>query len=549
MKSILIFFFILTSTSIVLADSKLDSLLLELDKSISNEKEYSLQKTTFLNNLKEQFRNPNLAKEDQYFICQNIAKEYETFVCDSAILYSNKAAAIALETGNQNWINVGKIQMASSESRAGMFTRAIDILNTVDRSKLTNQQLIDFYWTYSNAYVYWIEYQDNYGIGELVQKREAAQDSLFRILKPNSFEYVINYGTHYIEIKDFKKAEEVLFPFVSKVKPYTKEFALINSILAYYYQQKGDQEKEKEYLAISAISDVRASVKENLSLRSLSVLLFDDGDVLRANRYIKKSLDDANFYNARLRNIQTSKLLPIIDKAYQLEREQQQNKLRILLIVVSILSVVLLIVIALVVLQVRRLSKAKLRIEEMNSRLNELNGVLKEANNKQKQTNISLAEANHIKEQFISNFLEICTEYIEKLEGFKITVNRKIKSGQTADLLKLTSKSDSSTQELKELYTNFDKAFLNIYPTFIEEFNNLLRAEEQYTDNKDHSLNQELRIFALIKLGIKDTNKIATFLHYTPRTVYNYRSKVKAKAIETAEDLEERVKHICSENF
>ncbi len=511
-----IIFILFMATSVSANRSNLDSLLVELDKVLENEKEYSRQKEDYLEKLKEQFHNQNIRKEDQYFICLNIAKEYETFICDSAIIYSKKAASIAEDTENMNWINDSKIQWARSEARAGMFTKSIEILNTIRRGELKKYQLVDYYRTYSDAYIYWLEYQDHYDIGELVRKRETYQDSLLQVVETNSFEHAINYGTRYIEIKDFKNAERVLFAYFPKVKTDTKEYALITSILAYYYQQKGDREKEMEYLALSAITDIKVPVKENLSLRTLAVLLFEDGDIWRANRYIKKSLDDANFYNARLRNIQTSKLLPIIDKAYQLDREAQQQKLRVLLIAVSILSVILLVAIIFVVLQMRKLSKAKQHIEEINSRLNELNVVLQDANKKQKQTNISLAEANHIKEQFISNFLDICTEYIEKLEAFKITVNRKIKSGQTADLLKLTSKTENSAQELKELYTNFDKAFLNIYPAFIEEFNNLLRTEERYAVSQDKSLNQELRVFALIKLGIKDTNKIATFLHYTP---------------------------------
>lgn len=543
----IIFSFILSLfiMSPVFATTRLDSLLMELDKIM--EKEYTIPKENYLEKLKTQFRNQNLLIEDRYLICQNLAKEYETFVCDSAITYSNTAVALAEETGNKNWINDSKIQLARSEARAGMFDKAIKILNTIKRDELMKHQLVDYYRTYCDSYVYWLEYQDGYDIGELVRQRETYQDSLLQAVEPNTFEYAVNYGIRYIETKDFKNAERVLFFNFDKVRPDTQEYALITSILAYYYEQKGDREKQKEYLAMSAIADVKVPIKENLSLRSLAVLLFGDNDVNRANRYIKKSLDDANFYNARLRNIQTAKLLPIIDKAYQLDREAQENKLKLLLVVVSILSVILLIVIAFVVLQMKRLSKAKQYIEEMNSRLNELNRVLKETNSKQQQTNISLAEANHIKEQFISNFLEICTEYIEKLEAFKVTVSRKIKSGQTADLIKLTSKSDNSVQEQKELYANFDKAFLNIYPGFIEEFNNLLRPEERYPENKDHSLNQELRIFALIRLGIKDTNKIATFLNYTPRTVYNYRSKIKAKALNTNEDLEDTVKYICSD--
>lgn len=527
---------------------KLDSLLVELDKVIANEKEYATQKLLYLNKLKDQLSAPNVPEEEQYLVNYTLAKEYEPFMCDSAIFYASKALLKATTLENRAWIYDSKIQLARNKAKAGLFLNVLELLGTVNAEDLNKHQKIDYYKAYTDVYIFMIEYQDGYDIAELTKEKEIYRTHLLQLLDPNTFEYAISYGFYYIEKGDFERAENILTSYYSKVKPGTKEMASIASILSHLYGQKREEEKQKEYLAISAISDIRASVKENISLRVLAILLFNDGDIVRAHQYIKKSLDDANFYNARLRNIQTSKILPIIDNAYQLDKEAQQKKQQILFVAISILSVILLITIILIVLQMSKLKKAKGYIEEVNSRLNELNVVLQEANKQQKQTNINLAESNHIKEKFISNFLEICTEYIEKLDAFKRLVNRKIKSGQANDLLGLTSKSENPT-ELKELYANFDKAFLNIYPTFVEEFNTLLREDERYPINNDRSLNQELRIFALIKLDIRDTNKIATFLHYTPRTVYNYRSKVKSKALDCNEDLEIKIKNICTNHF
>jgi hypothetical protein len=197
----------------------------------------------------------------------------------------------------------------------------------------------------------------------------------------------------------------------------------------------------------------------------------------------------------------------------------------------------------------KRLSKSQKEILQINNRLNQLIEELKLANDHQKKTNTSLAESNHIKEKFISNFLEICAEYINKLETFKITVNRRIKAGQINEILKMTTSTEDSARELKELYANFDKAFLSIYPNFVKEFNKLLRANEYYPISKDQSLNHELRIFALIKLGITDSNKIASFLHYTLRTVYNYRSRVKSKSLYQDDNFEDSIKQICEHTF
>lgn len=543
----IVFSFFLFSLAIdpVLAVSKLDSLLIELDNAIKQEKQYTDQKENYINKIKQQLDNPNLNDGDRYQVYQNLTKEYEFYICDSAKFYSSRSVSLAEKINNLNWTQESKIQFARIQAEAGMFANATDILGSIKREELTPQQLITYYKAYSDTYIYWIEYQEGYDIDMLVKKRNDYQDSILQIAPEDSYAYAINFSTKYIELRKFDKAEDVLFAYFPTLKPDTREYSIYTSILAYFHEQKNQREKQKEYLAMSAISDVRASVKENLSLRSLAILLFEDGDINRANFYIKKSMEDANFYNARLRNIQISKVLPIIDKAYQLDKEKQQNKLRILLITVSVLSFILLLAIYFVFRQIKKLSKAQKEILEINTRLNDLNENLQLANEQQRQTNITLAEADHIKEQFISSFLEICTEYIERFDAFKITVNRKIKAGQVSDILKITSSTEDSARELKELYNNFDKAFLNIYPNFVEEFNKLLREEEHYPVN-NKSLNQELRIFALIRLGITDSNKIATFLHYTLRTIYNYRSKVKSKAINQDDDFEEKVKHLCS---
>lgn len=529
------------------AGNSLDSLLNELDRTIRDEQVYNEQKVNYINNLQFKLSASSLTDEDRYLLYQQLAKEYESFRCDTAIIYSTERLALAVKTGNMNWVNESKFQLAAVLSKACMFEKAIGILESVDKSSLTAQQLVLFYRTYLSTYIYMTEfYQHGYEIDELSDKREVYRDSLLMVMDPNSFEYAVHYGTRYIESGELDRAENLLFSYYPKLWVDTKDYAMFTSIVAYFYERKGDMQKRLEYLVKSAIADIKVANKENISLRFLATLIFDEGDVKRANLYIKKSMEDANFYNGRLRNFQNSRIFPIINEAYQHDRTVQQRKLTLLLIVVSFLLLILIATFCFVVRQMKKLSRAKQEIMRINERLNELNGELQVVNEAQKEMNRSLADANHIKEQLISSFLDICTEYIEKFEKFKIFVNRKIKAGQGNDLLKITADTDSAAQELKEFYANFDRAFLAIYPDFVKEFNMLLRPEERYPEKEEHSLNQELRIFALVRLGITDRNKIATFLHYTVRTVYNYRHKVKSKAINQDDDFEEQVREICS---
>ncbi len=535
---------LMCACQMVFSQKLIDSLLVELDKSIEKEKNYTHQKQIKINALAKKL---NAVQNDQelYNIYKGLSKYYDVFVADSAQYYTSKSISIAYKLNNKNLISESNIHLARIKAKAGMFPVSLDILKKIDKKSLNHLQLVDYYKAYLEVYIYWIEYQDGREVNDLIQQKNGIQDSLINILPKDSYEYAINYGIKNIELKNFKDAKTSLFGAFRFVKKDTREFSILNSIIAYLFESQNNTEKQKEYLAKSAISDIHAAVKENVSLRTLAILLYDDGDNNRANFYIKHSLEDANFYNARLRNIQIARVLPIIDKAYQLDKEKQEKKLRLLLIIVSILSIVLLIAVAFVIKQIQKVSKAKKELTKTNSRLNDLNNELQNANDKQALTNRSLAEANHIKEEYIKSFLEICTEYIDRLENFKNIVNRKIKTGQTADILKMTtSSSQDSTKELKELYNNFDKAFLKIYPDFVGEINKLLRPEEHYPISNDQSLNQELRVFALIRLGVTNNNQIATFLHYTLRTIYNYRSKVKSKAINPDDNFEQLVQKI-----
>lgn len=506
-----------------------DSILLELDKTIEQSNIYESKTRRSISNLLE-LLNHSSSLEKKYVYNNALANAYIVFKSDSAKIFALNTLNLAKQLNDEPRINESKILFASIDAKAGMFPLAVDMLNGIDIKKLTKNQLIHYYKTYSEILIYWMEYMEGQDVTELSVKRNVIRDALIEILPKNSVEYAINLGTKDIEYKKYNEAEEILLRNFKYAKKGTRDYSVYTAILAYLYETKKEKEKQKYYLALSAISDLKCSIKENLSLRSLAMKLYEEGDLNRANFYIKKSLQDANFYNARLRSIQISKILPIIDQAYMIKKQKQEEKLRFLLIVLSIVSIILLLAIYYIFKQMKKISKARLELAEINKKLNVLNDELKAANEKERRMNLNLYEANITKEQYIHSFLEICTEYIQRLESFKSIVNRKIKTGQTAEILKFTSSDKGDTKELKELYKNFDKAFLNVYPHFEKEVNKLLKPDERYILKEDKTMNQELRIYALIRLGITDNNQIATFLHYTLRTVYNYRSRVKLKA-------------------
>ncbi|HJD77237.1 MAG TPA: DUF6377 domain-containing protein, partial [Bacteroides reticulotermitis] len=279
-------------------------------------------------------------------------------------------------------------------------------------------------------------------------------------------------------------------------------------------------------------TDIKLAVKENEALLTLAVNLFRKGDIDRAYNYVKVALDDAIYYNSRFRNTVIARIHPIIESTYLYKLEQQKRNLRFYFFLTSIFVVALTITLYFNYRQTKAVSKAKRHLKNMNGKLIALN-----------QT---LDEANLIKERYIGYFMNQCAVYINKLDDYRKNVNRKIKTGQIDDLYKSSSR--PFEKELEELYFNFDKAFLNLYPNFVEEFNSLLIPEEHFKLDKNR-LNTELRIFALIRLGITDVGQIAVFLHYSVQTIYNYKSKIKRLSLIDSNLFEEEVRKLGSLSY
>jgi cell division protein FtsL len=315
------------------------------------------------------------------------------------------------------------------------------------------------------------------------------------------------------------------------------KYALVTYYRSQLFRQSGNSEGELKYLALSALADIRSAITDHASLWSLAQLLYEKGDIERAYRYMRFSWDQTKFYNARLRSWQSAGILSLIDKTYQAMIEKQKKRLEQYVIAISILFVLLSGALVYIYWQMRKLAIARNHLQEANEQLNQLNENLR-------SLNLDLSEANQIKEEYIARFVKLCSTYINKLDAYRRMVNKKISSGQTAELLKITRSQEALDRELEELYLNFDSAFLHIFPDFVSQFNALLQDDASIVLKRDELLNTELRIFALIRLGIEDSSQIAEFLRYSVNTIYNYRSKVKNRSSVSRDDFEDLVKAI-----
>lgn len=517
----------------------LDRLIAELDQMIQSD-EYVRAKELSIKAVKDKLPLAGTT-ENEYILLYALSKEYETYQCDSAIAYANAAIDSAEKSGNPANSLSARIQLASCLAKAGIFDESMSILGNIDTTLLDKTQLTDYYQAGIDCSIFMLEYRGGYEVTKIENRKNEYQRSLLALDEGrNSYDAVRALAIQGLETGGYEDVISLLTDYIKKVPENSPQMATVTSLLSEAWRQKGDMDKWKEYLALSAISDLASCIKENMSLRILALEMYNDGDIAHANAYIKKSLEDANFYNTRLRNVQIAKVIPVISDAYQLDKMKQQNKLRAFLIALGVMSLILLTGVFIFLAQNRRVRRVNREMEKMNRRLGELNASLGELN-------VSLSEANRVKELFICDFLDICTDYIDKLKTFRRQVNAKLRSGQTANLMKIASRSLSSSQEKNNRYASFDRAFLKIYPTFIHEFNLLLKEDQRYPEVENPiELNRELRIFALVKLGISDITKIQIFLDYSPRTIYNYRSQIRMKAIDKDGDLDEKVRQLCS---
>lgn len=530
MKHTLCFITILLGSLLDLyANNENDSLLKVLDKVISERLVYTEKKEATIKELKAK-KKEQKTLDDMYRLNSEILHQYETFVCDSAEQYIHENIALAQKMGNKRYLLEGKLQLAFVYSLSGLFVQANDIFKSIHLDILPDYLKAMYCWNRIRYYENLIKYTDDARFSdEYMVKKEAYRDTVMIILYDKSDEYAKEKA---IKMQDDGSKEEslkILYRIYDKQKPDTHGYAMMSMGLSRAYKLVGNLDLEEKYLIIAAMTDIKLAVKENEALLTLAVNLYHKGDIDRAYNYIKVALNDAIFYNSRFKNTVIARIHPIIENTYLIRLEKQKQNLRFYILLTSLFVVALAITLYFTYKQTKLVSRAKKNLKIMNEELVELNK--------------NLDEANLIKERYVGYFMNQCAVYINKLDEYRKNVNRKIKTGQIDELYKSSSR--PFEKELEGLYANFDKAFLKLYPNFVDEFNSLLKPEDTYKLEKDQ-LNTELRIFALIRMGITDVGQIAVFLHYSVQTIYNYKSKVKRMSILDGNLFEEEVKKLAS---
>ena len=542
-KVILIFVTIVLSGLLYAKDNKsTDALLREIDSIIKNRQTYGAEKEARIADLKKLLVEA-ASDEQRYGFCGRLFDEYRAYNLDSSFVYAQRKEELAHRLNKLDYLDDSAMNMAEVMGTTGMYKEALELLGKIDKKTLPDYLYGYYYHLYRTIY----GLMGDYAVTEKAKKEyyrmtDLYRDSLLQINASDSLGHALVMADKCIVHARYDEAIDMLMEYYSKPSLDDHAQAMITYTISEGYRLKGDKQGQKHYLALSAIADLKSAVKEYVSLRKLASLVYEEGDIDRAYNYLKCSLEDATLCNARLRTLEISQVFPIIDQAYQLKTKRQQQEMKVSLICISLLSVFLLVAIFFVYKQMKKVAAARREVIDTNTLLQELNEELHDSNSQLKEMNHTLSEANYIKEEYIGRYMDQCSTYLDKMDLYRRSLNKIAAAGRVEELYKAIKSSQFLDEELKEFYANFDVTFLQLFPSFVEDFNALLTEPMQ--PKPGELLNTELRIFALIRLGITDSTKIAQFLRYSVTTIYNYRTRVRNKAVGERDEFEAKVMQI-----
>lgn len=508
------------------ADEKPYQRLLEqLDEMITRKSEYHAERERNIAQLKQRLANEQ-DKAVKYDLCDELFSLYLHYQADSALHYvveMQKYVGAAKQLGAEADMIINR---ADAMGVMGAYNEALQTVQQIDRSAVTSDVVLKYYYAMRTYYGWIAEYtiipseKQKY-----VEKTACYRDSVL-MLVPEGVGRSVSLAEKMILDSRFDAAIPVLNKTLSQSMS-MQEKAYVNYTLASVYESKGDIDMQIYYLAQTAAVDLLMSVREYASLQRLAWLLYEQGDIERAYRYLRCSMEDAVACNARLRFLEVTEIFPIVNEAYSDRVEHELHLKNILFLTFAVIAVLLVVV--------------ALRLYSWNKKLSQMRSGLSLANEELKSVNDMLAQTGRIKEVYIANYLDRCVSYLDKLEQYRRSLEKLAMASRTEDLFKAIRSDQFLRDERREFYTEFDKSFLELFPHFIDDFNRLLEEDAQISPKKGELLNTELRIFALIRLGVTDTARIAHFLGYSLATVYNYRSRIRNKVKGDKETFEQEV--------
>lgn len=546
MKTLLLIFALFLQAGNGRADNS--KLFRELDQVISEKGNYVGQKEETIAALKQQLA-AERDSDRMMKLTEDIFREYKVFKFDSAMVYANRGLALARQRRDASYVAQFSICRSEILAIGGLYTEALSNLEQVDTTALSRQQLFFYHQARFNIYLYWANYcNDREYAPQYMANASHFLAHAIRYLNPGDEFYNYFLGEYHVFVEpDTKKARHYYEMAFKGSSEQSRVHAMTSFALAGNYLASGDQDRYEEYLIKAALSDTKCCTMENMALQTLALRLFEKGNehIKRAEQYINTSMEDAKFYNNRLRILEISRIMPQIMSSYQERVEQQNRGLRNSVLFISLLLIGLFITSYFIHRQNRQLSARRHELATLNAQLSALNTQLSQTNAQLSDANTLLSDTNTRRENLASIYIDLCAKYIDKLGRYQTLVKRKIKANQAPELLQTISSTRISEEDAATFLNRFDKAFLELYPSFVDDFNALLLEDGRIWLKTPNTLTTELRTFALIRLGVKNTADIAGLLFLSTQTIYNCRSVTKNKAI-NKDTFDEDVQKLCT---
>ena len=503
----------------------MESELARIDKALESMDKYVELKENRINTIMEPLADESLPLSQQYTIYGRLYEEYAPYQFDQARKMVEKQEQIAEQMGDASLKTTATLNKAFLLTNGGMYLEAHNTFQQLDTLTFDYQQKIQWWNTRQKFLSDYSEYLRTSDI--VVPDADKITSYQNLILQNTPEDSPLNRHIsimHLIWAGKWEEAYEENLRVIESLNKSSRDYAVQTYWQGFICENMERDDELIKWWVESALCDIQGAIKDNASLCSIAIKLTDPQDTERAFKYISLSLEDAVYYNSKLRKVQIASTLPWIEKAYiDAKDKQAQDHIR-MIVMTSIAAFLLLLATVFAAMFHTRIRRNALRVEEKNLELARSNASIAQTEEILRRTNMELSEANAAKEEYLGLFLSMCSGYLDKL---KKTISR-----------------EQYDAELKNFYKTFDTSFLQLYPTFVEEFNALLKEDCRINVKEGELLTTELRIFALIKLGITQSSHIASLLRYSVNTIYNYRAQIKNAALTDRENFEELVRNI-----
>jgi hypothetical protein len=518
------------------AQSTTDSLLNDLNKALANKDNYVKEKQEKINQLNKQLTSAK-TPGTKYVLYDALYGQYKSFSYDSSYFYAKKLQATSLELKDPALIASAKMKLAFTLLSSGLFKETLEELNGINIKALAPNNKAEYYFIKARSYFDLTDYNRSPDYTAIYNpKGISCIDSALALCEPGKFNYLELKGLKDLRIGDYNDGEKVYIALLKTPNLKPHDFAVNACCLSFIYGVRGDQQRSIDLLIKAATSDIQSSTKETVASYQLADVLYKKGDIKDAYVYIKQAMDEATFYGALHRQVKISSILPIIEAQWINQIEHQKKLLYMYSFIITLLVIFVVVFAYIIFRQLKKLRIADDLIKSANISLQESNLALEELNR-------NLSTANKIKNEYIGYYFNINSIYIEKLESFQKSLDKKLSSKRYEDAQAAVKNLNLENERL-QLFHTFDKIFLRLFPDFINKFNALFNADEEILIPEGQLLSTEHRIFALIRMGIHDNDRIAKLLGYSVNTIYSYKNRIKNKSFIANDEFENRVMEI-----